>query len=278
MKGMSNTYAWVFGNIRVDPTDENTIYTLALGVSVSRDGGKTFGAFSAAAGPPAGLRAGAAGGACAARAAAGTRRQRRRRQPRDVDRSQEHEVHAERQRQRLPRDDRRRSDVAPRQPADGDVLRHRVRHGHAVPRVRIGAGSRQLPRGRRSQQRPREPESDSVRGRARRRVLRARDRSDESEHRVLRTTHADRLRIPAPRGGGRRRWRRRRRRRRRGRPEAGPHRSATRTSVLPPRKATIRCACRCSRRSCSRRSIPTPSTSARSISSARTIAATRGKS
>jgi photosystem II stability/assembly factor-like uncharacterized protein len=42
MKGMSNTYAWVFGNIRVDPTDENTIYTLALGVSVSHDGGKTF--------------------------------------------------------------------------------------------------------------------------------------------------------------------------------------------------------------------------------------------
>jgi photosystem II stability/assembly factor-like uncharacterized protein len=42
MKGMSNTYAWVFGNIRVDPSDENTIYTLALGVSVSRDGGKTF--------------------------------------------------------------------------------------------------------------------------------------------------------------------------------------------------------------------------------------------
>jgi photosystem II stability/assembly factor-like uncharacterized protein len=51
MKGMSNTYAWVFGNIRVDPTDENTIYTLALGVSVSRDGGKTFERFT---GPPAG--------------------------------------------------------------------------------------------------------------------------------------------------------------------------------------------------------------------------------
>src|SRR6187401_2460126 len=49
MKGMSNTYAWVFGNIRVDPTDENTIYTLALGVSVSRDGGKTFARFG---GPP----------------------------------------------------------------------------------------------------------------------------------------------------------------------------------------------------------------------------------
>jgi photosystem II stability/assembly factor-like uncharacterized protein len=49
MKGMSNTYAWVFGNIRVDPTDENTIYTLALGVSVSHDGGKTFARFG---GPP----------------------------------------------------------------------------------------------------------------------------------------------------------------------------------------------------------------------------------
>jgi photosystem II stability/assembly factor-like uncharacterized protein len=50
VKGMSNTYAWVFGNIRVDPTDENTVYTLALGVSVSRDGGKTFTRFV---GPPA---------------------------------------------------------------------------------------------------------------------------------------------------------------------------------------------------------------------------------
>ena len=42
MRAMSNTYAWVFGNIRVDPTDENTVYTLALGVSVSNDGGRTF--------------------------------------------------------------------------------------------------------------------------------------------------------------------------------------------------------------------------------------------
>jgi len=50
MKGMSNTYAWVFGNIRVDPTDENTVYTLALGVSVSHDGGKTFGRIGGA--PP----------------------------------------------------------------------------------------------------------------------------------------------------------------------------------------------------------------------------------
>lgn len=38
----SGTYGWVFGQIRVDPTNENTIYTLALGLNVSRDGGKTF--------------------------------------------------------------------------------------------------------------------------------------------------------------------------------------------------------------------------------------------
>ncbi|MEZ5316354.1 MAG: hypothetical protein R2752_03030 [Vicinamibacterales bacterium] len=42
VKMMGASYAWVFGNIRVDPNDENTIYTLGLGVSVSRDGGKTF--------------------------------------------------------------------------------------------------------------------------------------------------------------------------------------------------------------------------------------------
>jgi photosystem II stability/assembly factor-like uncharacterized protein len=38
----SGTYGWVFGQIRVDPTDENTIYTLGLGLNVSRDAGKTF--------------------------------------------------------------------------------------------------------------------------------------------------------------------------------------------------------------------------------------------
>ncbi|HKW03366.1 MAG TPA: hypothetical protein VJN96_26310 [Vicinamibacterales bacterium] len=61
MKGMSNTYAWVFGNIRVDPTNENTVYTLALGVSVSRDGGKTFARFTGPATPPAPPAAAAAG-------------------------------------------------------------------------------------------------------------------------------------------------------------------------------------------------------------------------
>jgi photosystem II stability/assembly factor-like uncharacterized protein len=38
----SGTYGWVFGQIRVDPANENTIYTMGLGLNVSRDGGKTF--------------------------------------------------------------------------------------------------------------------------------------------------------------------------------------------------------------------------------------------
>lgn len=42
MLGHSGTYGWVFGQIRVDPTDEDTIYTLGLNLNVSRDAGKTF--------------------------------------------------------------------------------------------------------------------------------------------------------------------------------------------------------------------------------------------
>jgi photosystem II stability/assembly factor-like uncharacterized protein len=42
MIGHSGTYGWVFGQIRVDPRDENTIYTLGLGLNVSRDAGKSF--------------------------------------------------------------------------------------------------------------------------------------------------------------------------------------------------------------------------------------------
>ena len=38
----SGTYGWVFGQIRVDPKDENTIYTLGLSLNVSHDSGKTF--------------------------------------------------------------------------------------------------------------------------------------------------------------------------------------------------------------------------------------------
>ncbi len=56
VKMMGASYAWVFGNIRVDPTDENTVYTLAFGLSVSRDGGRTFGRLGAPwpGAPPAG--------------------------------------------------------------------------------------------------------------------------------------------------------------------------------------------------------------------------------
>ncbi|MFH0992347.1 MAG: hypothetical protein V1799_20295 [bacterium] len=42
MEGHSATYGWVFGQIRVDPNDENTIYTMGLGLNVSTDAGKTF--------------------------------------------------------------------------------------------------------------------------------------------------------------------------------------------------------------------------------------------
>jgi photosystem II stability/assembly factor-like uncharacterized protein len=42
MMGLGNTYSWVFTQIRVDPKDENTVYILALSVSVSHDGGATF--------------------------------------------------------------------------------------------------------------------------------------------------------------------------------------------------------------------------------------------
>jgi photosystem II stability/assembly factor-like uncharacterized protein len=42
MERMAGTYGWVFGQIRVDPTNENTIYVMGLGLNVSKDGGRTF--------------------------------------------------------------------------------------------------------------------------------------------------------------------------------------------------------------------------------------------
>ncbi len=42
MERHSATYGWVFGQIRVDPADENTVYTMGLGLNVSNDGGRTF--------------------------------------------------------------------------------------------------------------------------------------------------------------------------------------------------------------------------------------------
>ncbi len=42
MEGMSGTYGWVFGQMRVDPNDEDKIYVMGLGLNVSDDQGKTF--------------------------------------------------------------------------------------------------------------------------------------------------------------------------------------------------------------------------------------------
>ena len=39
---LSATYGWVFGQIKVDPNDENKIYVMGLALNVSEDGGKTF--------------------------------------------------------------------------------------------------------------------------------------------------------------------------------------------------------------------------------------------
>jgi photosystem II stability/assembly factor-like uncharacterized protein len=42
MENHSGTYGWVFGQTRVDPNNENTVYTMGLSLNVSNDGGKTF--------------------------------------------------------------------------------------------------------------------------------------------------------------------------------------------------------------------------------------------
>lgn len=42
MERHSGTYGWVFGQMRVDPNDENTVYTMGLALNVSTDGGKTL--------------------------------------------------------------------------------------------------------------------------------------------------------------------------------------------------------------------------------------------
>ncbi len=42
MERLSGTYGWVFGQIRVDPNDEDKIYVMGLALNVSEDGGRTF--------------------------------------------------------------------------------------------------------------------------------------------------------------------------------------------------------------------------------------------
>ncbi len=42
MEGLSGTYGWVFGQIRVDPVYPDKIYVMGLALNLSEDGGKTF--------------------------------------------------------------------------------------------------------------------------------------------------------------------------------------------------------------------------------------------
>ncbi len=42
MEKLSSTYGWVFGQIRVDPNDPDTVYVMGIRLTVSYDGGRTF--------------------------------------------------------------------------------------------------------------------------------------------------------------------------------------------------------------------------------------------
>ncbi len=42
LQRLCNTYGWVFGQITVDPADENTVYLQGVSVGVTKDGGKTW--------------------------------------------------------------------------------------------------------------------------------------------------------------------------------------------------------------------------------------------
>ena len=42
MESLGGTYGWVFGQMRVDPNDENRIYVMGVQLHVSEDGGRTF--------------------------------------------------------------------------------------------------------------------------------------------------------------------------------------------------------------------------------------------
>ena len=42
MEGLSGTYGWVFGQVRVDPVNPDKVYVMGLALNVSTNGGKTF--------------------------------------------------------------------------------------------------------------------------------------------------------------------------------------------------------------------------------------------
>lgn len=42
MEGLSGTYGWVFGQVRVDPNDPDKVYVMGIQLHVSEDGGRSF--------------------------------------------------------------------------------------------------------------------------------------------------------------------------------------------------------------------------------------------
>ena len=42
MRNLSGTYGWVFGQVRVDPNNENKVFVMGLSLNISTDSGKTF--------------------------------------------------------------------------------------------------------------------------------------------------------------------------------------------------------------------------------------------
>ena len=270
MKGMSNTYAWVFGNIRVDPTDENTIYTLALGVSVSRDGGKTFGrivATAAAGGVPAaggGSRGGGRGGAGGDNHAMWIDPKNPKFMLSGNDSGFRVSTDGGQTWRRADLPTETVFDMAYDMDTPFRVYGSVQDHGSYRGVVDISDG-RENSEGRFAWE-------GAPGGEYTQHAIDPRNPNIVYSGKLTRTDYS----VPAApaaavaaAGGGPR-----------GAAAAaaptGPQRDTNIRPTIAP--ATIRCACRSSRRSSSRRTIPTRSTSARSISSARAIAATRGRS
>ena len=158
MIGHSGTYGWVFGQIRVDPADENTIYTLGLGLNVSRDAGKSFTTLRGMHVDHHGLwiDPGEPVGAL------------------------------QRQRRRVLPFERRREDVdLRRRRRRNSVLQRDARHEHARLGLRIDSGLRQPPRSDRFDQRPGPDSRRRLVGRSRRRRIASRDRAVQQRHRLL---------------------------------------------------------------------------------------------
>ena len=109
MERAAGTYGWVFGQVRVDPNDRDTVYFMGLDLNQSTDGGKTFKPLEGMHGDHHALWIDPANSELP------VQRQRRRRL-------------------RVVRQGEELADLYPRFPR-GPVLQRVVRHGHAVPRA-----------------------------------------------------------------------------------------------------------------------------------------------